>query len=408
VASEIGKAYNTAPSMANLLRLASDSPAEAREVIGSLKRSVDGAGSNAPASVREQLDSVADVGDADLSEAIANSPLFQAIFPSTEAQNFSDVIAQVQNPSSIGWEAAEVGQGSFTGVARKNEEGRYVIDVGGREFGLTSSYRLNSVTPGMQAAWLNGFLQDGPDQMLTIQGTIGNDGKDILVEGFMPGSSDEFVFGRVQVYLPDGVKIEPFGSPPDAAIVAGIVANGRVTVQTSRGEIEVTNPELKTELAHLPRLGVILPVPVNTETDGRRTISASVQDYFSLGGRFQANPQMPATDLGNGVYASEGKAAYDNFSGTFEISGGPGVKHRLENNGGQRNFPLGHFEDTDGDGRLDKMKGPYVSIDLGEYQLNTNNVTEGNALQQLSGSAEVAIRRVQGDYVRQVPPPPAP
>jgi hypothetical protein len=403
MASEIANQFNRVPNMSNLQRLATESREEALQVVESVAEALKTVGG--ADTFQAELSQVR--GASDLASAIRSSPLLSAVFPDVEGADFASVVNQVQGPESIGWSASELPQVSVTGVARRDQQGRYTLNVDGREFGLIASPRLSNISPGVSAGWMEGFLHDGDDQMITIQGSVSADKRNLLVEGYMPGSSDQFVFGRVRVFDPGtGNYLEPFGNPPNREVRDRVMASGRVEIQTSRGSIEVTDPTLKRQLAHLPRLGVILPVAVS-ERDGRRVIDTNVPDYYALGGRFQSSPSQPATNLGNGRYSSPGAAAYDNYRGPFEASG-EGARYRFENNGGQRNLLFGHFEENGEGGDFNNMVALYLSADLGEYGLNNESaVEETNPLQLLAATAEVARRRVNGDWLREMPAGPS-
>jgi hypothetical protein len=110
----------------------------------------------------------------------------------------------------------------------------------------------------------------------------------------------------------------------------------------------------------------------------------------------------PATSVAEGVFSTEGAAAYDNFKGAFIIAGGSGMKYRMENSGWDRNFPFGHFE-SDANGELTAFKGTYVSDRLGGYYFPNASGPEGNTMQNILAGAE-AVARQPGDFVRSVPP----
>jgi hypothetical protein len=393
--------FNARPTRSRFIQLSERSPGEARVVLTSLSKSLTAA--SAPRAVMSPLTEMIAADDAQIARLVRSSDLIRAIFPENAA-DFSSAVSALSSAQLPGWEGVrEVPQTAVTGIARSNGQGRVTLDAGGRSLELVTSPRLSAISPNMGSGWLEGFLHDG-DLPLTVQGTVSADGKQFRVEGFMPGTSDDFVFGRVQVVLPNGQTLEPFANPPNREVREQVLRSGNVRVATARGTVEVTNPELKAQLVYLPRLGVILPVAPSLR-DGKLVIDRAVPDYFALGGRFQASPSQPARDMGNGTYSSHGAAAYDNFRGEFVISGGPGVKYRMENNGGQRNFPFGRFV-PDANGELKTFRGRYVSGELGQYNLPQPTGAEGSLLQTAITGSEATVRRTN-DFVRTVPAPPA-
>jgi hypothetical protein len=397
VLSAEARQFNTTPTMTNLLRLAEASPAEARGVVSSVLRALKN--TSIPTEVDQSLKSIVATDDSRLAAAMRESRVLRVMFPD-DARDFQSAVASLASTRLPGWQTTEVPQTAVTGIARSGGQGRVTLDANGRTFELVTSPRLSAISPSMGSGWIEGFLYDG-DLPITVQGTVSADGKQLLVEGFMPGTGDDFVFGRVQVILPNGQQLEPFGNPPSKEVREQVVRAGVVQVATARGPVVVTDPELKAQLAHLPRLGVILPV-ATSEQGGRQVIDQSVPRYYALGGRFESSPSQPAEDRGNGTYASRGAAAYDNYKGLFVIEGGSGVKDRMENNGGQRNFPFGSFvQNRNGD--LVEFRGTYVSRELGQYTLPQPVGGEGNAVQTLLAGSE-AVVRIPNDFVRSVPP----
>lgn len=402
--SAVAAAFNKVPTLANLVTLAQQSPKEARSAIGVVASGLKNAA--LPADMRAQLDAITKAQDVQLSGLVQNSTLLKSIFPDGAYTDFAACVAQATRLDSIGWNAAEAPpRMNFTGQVAKNPtSGNYELTTpGGRTYQLVSSERMSGIQPNMSAGWIAGFTADGP-QPLTVQGTLSADGKSVRLEGYCPGTSGDFVFGRTKVVHPLNGPIEPMNNPPTKAQRDEIVQSGRVYVMTSRGEVEVTNPEFKALLAHVPRLGVILPLKPTETADGKLVIDQKPDFFYALGGRFKSSAQTPATDLGGGLWETQGNFAYDNFKGSVQCRG-DAAKFRFENNGGQRNWLGGTFA-LDAAGEITHFAAEYVSKDLGEYSLN-GTATDGNALQDILGGAEVTDQ-VANDFKRQMAPPPAP
>src|SRR4029077_14715945 len=114
-----------------------------------------------------------------------------------------------------------------------------------------------------------GFLDEG---RLSLMGTMGEDNKTFNVEAFTlntDGKFDSFAFGRVKVQG-DNVQIE---SP--------------------RGLVDVTDPELKKVLAAFPRLAVAIPGAAEKQGD-KLFPSAKPNPPIALA-RFREPPPAAAT-----------------------------------------------------------------------------------------------------------------
>src|SRR6185436_3537467 len=123
----------------------------------------------------------------------------------------------------------------ISGTVHKGEDGTTTVTTdGGRQLKLGQS-PLAGIPLQMSNAMLEGFLDEG---RLSLMGTIGEDGKTFNVEAFTlntDGKFDSFAFGRVKVTGED------------------------VQIESPRGLVDVTDPELKKVLAAFPRLAVAIP-----------------------------------------------------------------------------------------------------------------------------------------------------
>lgn len=164
----------------------------------------------------------------------------------------------------------------LTGTVSVDAQNHAWLKTGdGRTLALGRGARWAGGDGGLSSEWLLGFKNDpGP---LTVRGTWASDGQTLLVEDFAPGSSGEFVAGRVRA-LPD-----------------------KLVVDTPRGEVEITNPELKAKLSKLPQLGVLLPGAA-----GPKGYAQNPEAFYALGRFRDAN--APVANAA-GVYEKIGDFA---------------------------------------------------------------------------------------------------
>ena len=390
MSSTSAAAFNRAPSLSNFRTLAQESPAEAK---AALTRITQGLSKSTVAPEQlTQLQALLALDSAQLGVEAAKNPALVALFPDApEATSFAEVIAQVTKLPSLSWTADTAPpQVAVTGQVVRDAANQYRLTTpGGREYHLTDTSRSSGVSGG----WMEGFLNAGEGQM-TVQGTVSADGKSFAVEGYAPGSSPDFVMGRVVVKTPLG-DITGKPTPDQLAEVMG--PNGRVIIASARGEVEVTNPELKKLLAGMPRLGIILPGVVQRDANGKMSIASGPEYMYALGGRFKG-----LTDKGNGLYSTDAAFAYNHFMGPVEATG-DSAKWRMENSANQRNWVGGAFVL---DAPTPYFAATYISNDLGDYSLGYATATEGPASAQLLAASEVVD--AANDFQRAMGPPPAP
>ncbi len=390
MASASAVAFNQIPSLSNFRKLAAESPSEAKaaltRVVSGLSKSAANAEQVAGLKALLQLDGARFSAEATQSKALP------ALFPEApSAASFADVIAQMSNLPSLNWTADSVPpQIAVTGNVVRDASNQYTLTTAsGRTYQLHDSTRSSGVSGG----WLEGFLNQGEGAM-TVQGTVSADGKSFLVEGYAPGSSPDFVMGRVVVKTPMG---DVTGKPTPDQLAEALGPNGRVIITGARGEVEVTNPELKKVLATMPRLGIILPGVVERSPEGKLSIASGPDFLYALGGRFKG-----LTEKGNGVWATDAAFAFNHFMGPVEASGDT-AKWRMQNSANQRNWVGGAFKL---DAPTPYFAATYISNDLGDYSLgNANGKTEGTAPLQLLAASEVVDPAA--DFQRAMGPVPA-
>jgi hypothetical protein len=395
MASSTAAAFNRLPTLANFATLAQLSPREARDTIALVTKGLEKAA--LPADLKAQLDSMLRAEDALLPSLVQNSMLLRSIFPDGPQTDFAACVAQATRLDGIGWNATEEPpRMSFTGQVTKNPNSGAIelVTQGGRTFQLANSKRLSAIQPGIAPGWIRGFMNDGA-QPLTVQGVLSADGKSVLVEGYCPGTMGDFVFGRTKVVHPVSGEVT---SSMTKAGADELVQSGHVYLKTSRGEVEVTNPEFKAMLVRVPRLGIILPMKPTETADGRLVIDQKPDFFYALGGRFNSGPQAPATNVGDGLWETRGAFAYDTFTGPVQCRG-DAAKYRFENSIHERNWLGGTFV-VDANGDISRFAGQYVSTSLGEFWL-PGYTDEGNALQTILGGSEV-IDRGSTEFTREM------
>lgn len=220
-----------APSLEGVDALVVQSSNDAGRYLGSVARTLRNAGDGRRAHILERV--LAQGGS--LAERIAaNRQKLHAIFPES-AQEWRAFNAR-SHVAGVGWEAKEPARQlqHLTGNLSVTDGRLILTDDGGRVFRLAEAIRNSANTP-IPRAWMQGLVGDGA---VTVQGKLADDGVTFNVEGFAlntDGAFDTLTFGRVAVQ------------------------QGRITIDTPQGRVEVESPSLEAKLLNLDTLGVALP-----------------------------------------------------------------------------------------------------------------------------------------------------
>ncbi|MBK7857231.1 MAG: hypothetical protein IPJ65_01150 [Archangiaceae bacterium] len=157
-----------------------------------------------------------------------------------------------------------------TGTVNVSSAGLTFTTDGGRELKLAQSALATKLFQ-MGNDMMEGFVGDGP---ITLQGTLGEDNATFNVEAYAlnsDGNFGAFTFGRVTV----------------------AADTGAVTIDGTRGPVEVQDPELKRVLASMPQFAVIVPGAAE-EKDGKLVHTAAPRVLMGLA-RFKVPPPATAT-----------------------------------------------------------------------------------------------------------------
>jgi hypothetical protein len=217
----------------------------------------------------------------------------------------------------------------------------------GRTFALGRGARNAAGNGGLSPDWLLGFVKDkGP---MTVRGTFSADGGTLMVEDFAPGSSGNVVDGRVRV---EGDK---------------------VLIDTTRGEVQITNADFKAKLSKLPRLGVILPGAAE-EKGGKQVYAKNPDAFYSLGRFNDMNPPGKITD----GYTKTGDFAFSVFrQKPVHMNEQPPADRT---NHTQRFMALGNFKMSGGE--IASFEGSWFSTQLVGSLTTTVYPTEGDRASQ--------------------------
>jgi hypothetical protein len=226
-----------------------------------------------------------------LSSRIRQDPSMALIFPA-EGETWAQ--AGARRAAAPGWnQAAPANRPErVTGVISKIAGNALELTTpSGKQYRLADSPRYiaeanrnaNWILP---RSWVQSFVGDGP---VTLQGTLGADGTTFNVEGFAlnnDGRFDDFLYGRVEV------------------------AGDNVLLRTPRGNVTISNPDLKNKLKVMPILGVILPGAPEEGPQGL-TYGQDPPEIFSLARFSNQQVQNPndtvptrwvATDMAHQVF----------------------------------------------------------------------------------------------------------
>lgn len=251
------------------------------------------------------------------------------------------------------------------------------------------------VSPPMYPSWMmSGFADDGP---VTVRGTLGSDGK-FIVDDVAPGTSTQFTSGRVS----------------EAAI-----NEGKVIINTARGDVEVTNPELKEVLLRAPRLGIILPGDPKVTPDGKMVYDQNPPNYYALGGRAREVPEGPnkhtqytaKVDGQDGKFVAMEDMAYSFFSNK-PVYMDANSAARLDYN--VRSLSLGRLNLSDDKSTLASFDAHYVSKNpeartIGTADASATALPHDQAASMLGaqGFSQAARGGIDGFMWRNQPPAPA-
>jgi hypothetical protein len=198
----------------------------------------------------------------------AAGPQLQTIFPAN-ASDWGKL--QAERAAGVGFDAApaEVPPPQFIcGTLSSGPNGLIFTTDGGRELTLHRS-NLTSKLFQMGNDMMEGYIGEG---RMTLMGTPGEDNASFNVEGFAintDGNFDTITFGRVAV--------DPAGT---------------VTINGTRGPVEVRDDHLKEVLSTLPEFAVVVPGEA-VESDGKLVHTASPKVMIGLG-RFKEPPPQTA------------------------------------------------------------------------------------------------------------------
>jgi hypothetical protein len=222
----------------------------------------------------------------------------------------------VEKTSGPGEKAVVGGRFLCGNVSYSDQDNTYTMTTGdGKKYSLARSQRMDTVdtlNAGVNTSWMRGLVKDGP---MAVHGTLGADGKTFNVEGFAlntDGNYSTFTQGRA-------VKTD----------------DGRVVVKGPRGDVEVTDPDLKARLAAMPRLGVILPGEPTLQGD-KLVYDKNPKEYYGLA-RFSPpistdvaarTPEVPGEP---GTKYAPGEMAMSVFS-RKPIVLPPGAESRVDHN----------------------------------------------------------------------------
>lgn len=275
----------------------------------------------------------------------------------------------------------------ITGHIDMTDENNWKITTAsGKSIGIVPSDR--GIDPPMNVAFARAF---SGDTEMTVRGTLGDDGK-FHVEDYCPGTSDQFTYGRVNQ--------------------AGI-EKGQIILNTPRGDVEVTNPELKAKFLLAPRLAVILPGDPQMK-DGKLVYEGNPAQYFALA-RANANP------AGGYTQPIEGKPGHSTFKGDLAYSffAGKPINLSQENDASRINHKsrlwlLGDFKLADDGKSLASFEANYASKSAGEsYPAppNTKNIDDTQAASTLGaqGFTQQSLPGIEGFMLRsKAEPKPSP
>jgi hypothetical protein len=219
------------------------------------------------------------------------------------------------------------------------KDGKAVMKCGEKEIELVQAN--NNISPPLYPMWaLSSFADDGP---VTVRGTLGSDGK-FRVDDVCPGTSNQYTYGRVD--------------KPSSE-------QGKVVLKTARGDVEVTNPDLKELLLRAPNLGIILPGDPKVTADGKMVYDQNPPAYYGLGGRAREVPEGPnkhtrytaKVEGEPGKYVAMEDMAYSYFSNK-PVYLDDASAQRLDYN--VRSFMLGRLKLTDDKSSLESFEALYV------------------------------------------------
>jgi hypothetical protein len=228
---------------------------------------------------------------------------------------------------------------SITGNVELKEGKAFITTESGKRMELVQGN--NNINPPLYPSWaLSSFADDGP---VTVRGTLGSDGKFQVLDA-APGTSTQFTYGRVN---------------------EADINTGKVVLKTARGDVEVTNPELKEVLLRAPRLGIILPGDPKVMPDGKMVYDQNPPAYYGLGGRAREVPQGPERHTQytakvpgkEGVYVAHEDMAYSFFSNK-PVYMDDNSAQRLDYN--VRSMMLGRLKLSDDKSTLESFDAHYV------------------------------------------------
>ncbi len=319
---------NSARTIADLRRLAEQSPDEAAHYLRGVSENLRRVGDVQSAEALERI--VAGAGNL-IERMQQNAQALSLVFPETP-QAWGEL--QARRASSIGWTANPQSARPLylEGTVSKGPDNYLQLTTpGGKTYQLAESTRTASYY-NMVRYWMQGLIGDGP---MSLQGSLGTDGQTFNVEGFAlnrDGRFSTFTFGRVNADNPD-----------------------RVVISTPRGDVEVTHPELKAKLKAMPRLGIILPgEPV--EQNGKLVYDQNPAEFFGLA-RFMEQATHDAEPGQSGKWVST-DMAYSKFARKPCYIPEEAVSR--VNHGG-RLWVLGNVE-LGPDGTAARFKSSYVSL----------------------------------------------
>lgn len=219
--------------------------------------------------------------------------------------------------------------------------------------------RLQNSNQPMNPMYAKGFVNDGIQ--MTVRGQLGADGK-FQVEDFSPGTSDKYVSGRVQMRL-NGETI-PRGDPR--------AAQATVFVNTTRGDVEIKDPNLAEKFRLAGPLGVILPGDPKM-VNGKMVYESAPSAYFALGRPQAMNGASAPAAVPNpdGTFMTQHAMAYHGFNGPTLV---PDQNAAGRTNHMDRNWLLGDFTLGTGDkaGQLTDFRATYVSGPAGSGNITAS------------------------------------
>ena len=274
---------SSAHTFGDLSTLAQQAPVEAETYLRNLATNLKGLNQAAPAAAIEAL--LAQTGNL-VERLAANSQSLTQVFPQDAAGWGALQAARVNTIGYTVTDQADIKPQYLKGTVTDLNGAFTLTTPGGKSYALAESNKVTDTN--MPRSFMGGLITDGA---VSLQGSLGQDGKSFNVEGFAlnrDGKYDTFTFGRV--------------------VIDGELA----TISTPRGSVAITDPELQKKLKLMPRLGVILPGDSKSE-NGKLVYDQNPEKFFGLA-RFRETAVRVADAVSSKPYVLT-DMAYSIFSG---------------------------------------------------------------------------------------------